>query len=357
MWINAFKRIYAKCHEAGTEASTASGRTKTVLVTWNPCHQNGNSGRNPKDMYPGNAYCDYHGLDIYSPQYAQDSSNWSSDGATYSSSEQVWRIQQALNPLNRIHFWDYPAAKFGPNGGNTTGGTAGWGMQDAIAFARQCGKPLAFPECGTGQNFADEGKGPVDDHVFPYYLRSRCDQAVNMGVPILYANIWCSDERDGGWGCLFRQRVRTQIAWASAFGGTGAALKHPGGTAGGGSGSASSAEAAGSAGRSSTDRTSGGSPGSTSSTGSTGTGTGVATARVTDTGGRTAAMTLDSYRTFYANETGLRVNIFYYLDSSTNKPTVGSSADGSVASLVITRNGIATISSPGLARVTTYARS
>lgn len=226
LWLAAFKRIYTMCHQAAAEASASSGKTKTVAVTWNPCHQNYNAGYNPKDVYPGNDYCDYHGLDIYSPQYTLDPSNWSGDGVVYDTSDPTkWRIAQAKNPINRVHFWDYPAAKYGIGGGNETGGTAGWGMQDAIAFAKSCGKPLAFPECGAGQNFADEGKGPSEDEVFPYYLRSRCDQAVNMGVPILYLNIWSADEKDGGWGYMFRQRPKQAIAWSSAFGGTGAARR------------------------------------------------------------------------------------------------------------------------------------
>ncbi len=244
LWLSAFKRIYTMSHQAATEATAASGRTKTVAVTWNPCHQNFNASYNPKDMYPGNNYCDYHGLDIYSPQYTQDASNWSGDGQAYdASNDPKWRVQQALNPINRIHFWDYPAAKFGVGGGNETGGTAGWGMQDAIAFAKQCGKPLAFPECGAGQNFADAGLGPAEDEVFPYYLRSRCDQAVNAGVQILYLSIWSADEKDGGWGYMFRQRPKQAIAWASAFGGTGAAIvpgaNHGGTTATGSTGSTS----------------------------------------------------------------------------------------------------------------------
>ena len=152
---------------------------------------------------------------------------------------------------------------------------------------------------------------------------------LNSGGTFLYLNIWVADEGDGGWGFLFRQRTRQAIAWTSAFGGTGAALVFGGG--GGGSG---------------------GTVG-----GATGTGTaGVATVQVTDTGGRTAPITLNAgYKTYYQNETGLGLDIYYYLDGGTNKPTLGSSADNQVASMVITQNGTATVSSPGLAGVTTYS--
>lgn len=331
LWLNAFKHIATTARAAATAASTTAGKTKTCLVTWNPCHQNYNSGPNPKDMYPGNDYVDYHGLDSYSPQYTQDASNWSGDGVVYSSDKSIWTVQQALNPINRIHFWDYPAAKFGIGGGNETGGTAGWGMQDAINFAKQCGKPLAFPECGTGQDFADQGKGPAEDFVFPFYLRSRCDQATAIGVPILYLNIWAADEGDGGWGFMFRQKNKAGQAWASAFGGTGAALRYNfSGTTSSGS----------STGGGSTGSTSGGTTGSTgASTGSTV--TGPATAVFTDTAGHTANITFDQTppHTYYENETGLIVNVFYFLDGTTNGPRIGSSDDTQITSVAITLHG------------------
>ena len=434
-WVAAFKRIYTMAHQAATEASASSGKTKTVLVTWNPCHQNYNASYNPKNMYPGNDFVDYHGLDIYSPQYTQGRDNWSGDGQVYNQADPDWRIQQALNPINRIHFWDYPnaSADHGP-----TGGEGGWGMQDAINFAKVCGKPLAIPECGSGQNFGDRGIGPVEDFVFPYYLRSRLDQAVNMGVPVLYANIWSGDEKDGGWGFLYRQRARTAIAWSSAFGGTGAALKFLGAGAGSGGSTGSTGGTTGSTGSTGTTsgRAGGNAPSSTSSavvtdtaghvatvpltavrnftaaelgltvdiyffisngayylgsstdsqvasmvihdganvsastfsnvsyvagaasggaTGSTG-GSGIATVAITDYNGHSKTITLDAgYKSYYQGETGLSADIYYYLDTGNNKPTIGSSADGVITSLLITRNGTMTVASGGLAGVTTYA--
>lgn len=320
-WVAAFKRIYTMAHQAATEASASSGKTKTVLVTWNPCHQNYNSGYNPKDMYPGNAYVDYHGLDIYSPQYTQGPTNWSGDGQVYSGPDPDWRIRQALNPINRIHFWDYPnaSADHGP-----TGGDGGWGMQDAIAFAKLCGKPLAIPECGSGQNFGDQGIGPCEDAAFPFYLRSRLDQAVNMGVSVLYANIWSGDEKDGGWGFLYRQRPKTAIAWASAFGGTGAALVALGG------------------GVATTPTPSTPSPSTPAP--STPTPTGNAVARITDGAGHVVDITLsdpgtDADRhTYYGSSTGLTVNILYFVGSDGNL-YIDSSADGAIVSVVVTRNG------------------
>ena len=106
----------------------------------------------------------------------------------------------------------------------------------------------------------------------------------------------------------------------------------------------------------STGSTSGGSTGGTSSTGSTGTSSGVATAKITDTSGNTAPLTLDSYRTFYGsnNDTPLTANMYYYLDSSTNKPTLGTSAPGVIASVVITENGAGVVVGSDLAGVTSY---
>lgn len=353
LWVSAFKHIYTVCKAAAASASTDAGRTKTCLVTWNPCHQNYNTGANPRDMYPGDAYCDYIGLDIYSPNYAQDNTNWSGDGQSYAGDKATWSVQKYKNPLNRIKFWDYPAAK----NGDPTGGTAGWGLQDSIAFALARGKPLAFPECGAGSNTADSsggelkdpGIGPCEDEVFPYYLRSRVDQFINGGGTFLYLNIWSADEGDGGWGYLFRQRAKQAIAWSSAFGGTGAALVYGGGGGGGSTGGSASTGGTGATGAAA-----GGSTGSAATGGTATTG---AAATVTDTGGKTATLTLNTYQTYYSSDTGLSVNIFYYLDSATNKPTVGSSADAQVSALVITLNGTNTVASGGLAGVTTYSGS
>ena len=359
-WLAAFKRIITVARQAADEMTVTKGRKKTVLSTWNPCHQNYNAGAHPRDMYPGNDYVDYHGLDIYSPQYTQDNSNWK-DGGFYptrnggppENDKIYWQVPQALEPINRIHFWDYPAAKYGIGGNNETGGSAGWGMQDAIIFAKECGKPLAFPECGAGQNFADAGIGPVEDYVFPYYLRSRCDQAVNMGVPILYANIWCADEKDGGWGCLFRQRVRTQYAWSNAFGGTGAALKFLGS---GASGSGSAGSTGGSTG------STGGSTGSAGMTGggSTGTSTGSATAIITDTSGHAATITLPvppaaGEPAFYGSDTGLSANMYWY--NYNGQLTLGCSAPSVIASIALNRNSNNIIVTDDLLGVTTYSGS
>ena len=336
LWLSAFKHIVTTARAAAAAVSTTA-KPKKLVVTWNPCHQNNNAGNDPRNMYPGNAYCDYVGLDLYSPLYTEDSSaNFSGDGVVYSGTDTQKRVAQALNPLNRIHYYDYPGA----TSSNATGGTSGWGMQDNIAFCMAQGVPLAFPECGSGQDFADQGKGPAEDYVFPFYLRSRCDQAVANGVPVLYLNIWSADEADGGWGYMFRQKNKCAQAWASAFGGTGAALRYNfgGGSSGSTTGSASS-----------------GSTGSTSS-GSTGSTTaGPASIAITDTAGHSKTLSLPAtpvvnnhpngynWQTFFATDTGLLTNVNYFQGGDGNL-YVDADDDSKIASAVLTKNGLNVVS-------------
>ena len=87
-----------------------------------------------------------------------------------------------------------------------------------------------------------------------------------------------------------------------------------------------------------------------------GSSSGIATAQFVDGSGNNATITLDQgYRDYYTNETGLTMNVYYYFEGSVNAPLLATSADGNVASLLITRNGTNVTASDGLAGVTTYA--
>lgn len=332
-WVAAFQHVYTQCHAAADAYNAAHGTKKVLLVVWNPASIAYEECPSPDTFYPGNAFCDYHGLDTYSPNYALDDKDWATGGFAPHTTDpnlddkQYWQVQKALNPVNRVHFWDYPdATQYA-----LTGNGSGWGMQRAIAFAKANGKALSFPECGAGANFGDSGIGPVEDPEFAFYLRSRVDQMVNEGVPFLYLNIWCADEGDGGWGSLYRQRVRQQNAWSSAFGGTGAALKYqiiPG------SGAATST---GTSGGMTTGTT-------TPPAGSSG----PATAIVTDTAGKSATLSLEnppvpntsgSFHTFYGSGTGLLTNINWFVGGDGNLYLDGTT-DSDLASAVVTKNGV-----------------
>lgn len=215
LWVAAFKKFYTVLHAAAASYSPP----KICNVCWNPASQN-YTEIDVKSLYPGDSYCDSHGLDTYSPLYTQDATDWH-NGTTYAgvsdNNQDIWRVLQAGDPINRMHFWDYPNAKQG----SPTGTGSGWGMQDALAFALARGKPFCIPETGCGSVY-NSNIGPTETPEFPYWLRSRLDQAVNMGIKVLYLNIWPNNESDGGWG-TGRERPRDALAWASAFGGTGAA--------------------------------------------------------------------------------------------------------------------------------------
>ncbi len=327
VWIQAFQK-YATIIRQSAAANGA-----TAYIIWNP-NVTQYSTQLVTDAWPGDSYVDIIGFDRYSPVYnnVTDQSklyDWSKNDGSTCADNATW---MAI-PENRIVYWDYGGVDQYAKGGDGLGNANQFAMQRALAFAKAKNKPIMMCETGSGNTHGDASqpfRGPVDDPVFPLWLRSRLDQAVNMGVPVISVMTWLANEGDGGWGSINGERRRQAQSWSAGFGGTQAATLLTGAI--------------------------GGSTGSTAGTGSTGS-VGVATAKITDTSGNVATITLSSYKTFYGsgNDTSLTCNIYYYLESTTNTPTVGSSADGSVSALVITKNGTATAASGGLAGKTTYA--
>ena len=106
-----------------------------VLVVWNPADINWAAHSIP-DAYPGDRYVDIIASDLYSSLYPHGLKDWS--GKPDAPDLMTW----ARSDANRTHFWDYPGA----TQWSATGG--GWGLVQALDFARVRGKPFAICETG-----------------------------------------------------------------------------------------------------------------------------------------------------------------------------------------------------------------
>jgi hypothetical protein len=135
--------------------------------------------------------------------------NWAKNDGSYNANLTEW----AADPVNRAHFWSYPDA----NEWNPTGTGAGFGMENAIAFAKAHGKALAISETGAGNNGTTTG--PVDDPAFPKWLASELDKAQSQGVAIDHVNIWDREMGDGNWNFAPEANKPLEAAaWGKYFG-------------------------------------------------------------------------------------------------------------------------------------------
>lgn len=310
LWIAAFKKM------ADLWRAAASAGGKTVKIVWNP-NANQYADNGVKNAYPGDSYVDVIGIDMYSPCY-EDSNAQAAPGSaalyngdgTYSNSIKDWLAIDA----NRVRWWDQGTGDYYYQSKLENQ----FGFQTALDFIKLKGKPMMMCETGSGNREQWRNTGPCDDPLFPVYLRSRLDQAVNMGIPVIAVMLWVGNESDGGWGCINGERRREAQAWSAAFGG-------------------STAAAIITAGSGQTNPTTGG-----SSTGSTGTSSGRAggnapsstsSAVVTDAAGHVATVPLTAVRNFTAAELGLTVDIYFFI--SNGAYYLGSSSDTQVASIVI----------------------
>ena len=197
-WLAAFKRISDDIHQE----SAADGITG--LVHWDPQGSSWSlpNGQNTAAFYPGNQYVDVIDIDYYNDLAAYDLTDWANGGTTQAPNFATW----AANPANRMHYWSYPDA----NQYNPTGTGNGWSLLDAIALAKQTGRPLALSETGAGPN---QG-GPSDDPAFPQWEAGVLAQAQSQGVQIDKVNLWDAYQytfTDGS-------KPNEAAAWAQYFG-------------------------------------------------------------------------------------------------------------------------------------------
>jgi len=196
LWVKAWRHIATVLHSIpGVK----------VYTTWNPAAINWVPF--PLELvYPGDDVVDVIGLDLYSPLYPEDLYDWALNNGKMDANISVW----AANPINRIHFWDYPNANQWSH--NSTGG---WGMLAHLALAEQHKKPIAFCESGVGVSPSYPNNGIRDDGVFPTYLAKAISAS---GLECLYINIWDVNVGDGLWQFTDGTKPAAAAAWKAAFG-------------------------------------------------------------------------------------------------------------------------------------------
>jgi beta-mannanase len=139
-------------------------KVPTVTVCWNPTSDVaaaylGTSGFDT--YYPGDAYCDWIGLDCYD--------SWSSGGATPTS---PWTTAQKQN------LWD---TNTGPK------------MQNVASYAQKHGKPLALPEWGL--RLWDNSSGGDDE----IYVNNMVAFITNTANNVVFHAFW-EDTANSGEG-------------------------------------------------------------------------------------------------------------------------------------------------------------
>ena len=208
----AYKQIYTVLHQE------AAALGVNVTVVWNPSVTNYTNANALTNLYPGNAYVDAIGADVYSDIYPYSDGNNASGQPQYydwaTGGEDTTVAQFIADPVNREHYWSYPAGTEWSTDGS--GGHA-LSLDQLIAFAEQQGEPLAIPETGAGNS--DGGTDVSDDAAFPQWLAQQLDVAQAQGEKIDFVNIWDSN---GGGNYEFSNasddKSQEAAAWAANFG-------------------------------------------------------------------------------------------------------------------------------------------
>ena len=201
-WVTAFRHVYKVLHSAATANNV------TVSVVWNPSATNWSNAEATKNLYPGNAYVDVIGVDIYSDIWPYSLYDWTTKQYDGTFAEFI------AKPANRMHYWNYPAANQWSNDGS---GGHSQSFLSLLTFARHHGKPFAVPETGAGN--CNAGRDLCDDPAFPRWLGDQLERAKAAGTTIAFVNIW--DSNDGGnyeFAQASDKKPLEAAAWASSLG-------------------------------------------------------------------------------------------------------------------------------------------
>ena len=218
-WVRAFQHIYTVLHQ------TAAASGVAIQVMWNPGATNYSNAEATTNLYPGDAYVDTIGADIYADAYPYTDSN----GATptyhdWTTGKEDTSVAQLLaDPANRVHYWNNPAANI-----DSMDSSVGHSQSFAsiVQFAEAHGKSLAIPETGAGNS--NSGADVTDDAAFPQWLAQQLSAAQAAGEKIDFVNLWDSN---GGGNYEFSNasdgKPQEAAAWAKYFGAQAAATTPP----------------------------------------------------------------------------------------------------------------------------------
>ena len=209
MWVKAFKRVSGVLHRE------AKAHGISLQVVWNPNVTNYSNAEATTSLYPGDAFVDIIGADMYSVMWPYSDSwpvqtyhDWDTGG------EDTDLSQFIADPVNREHYFSYPAAT--ENCLDCSVGHAQT-LDSLIAFALQHGKPFAIPECGSGNS--QGGHDINDDPTFPLWLARELTTAKASGLKIAFVTIW---DNNGGGNYHFSDAADGKpletVAWQKYFG-------------------------------------------------------------------------------------------------------------------------------------------
>jgi len=157
-WVKAFQHAYTVLHQE------AAALGVSVQIAWNPGLTNYTNANATANLYPGDNYVDIVAADVYSDMYPYNDS--SSSTPQYhdwdTGSEDTSLAQFMADPVNREHYWNYPAANEWSLDGS---GGHSLSLADLMQFAEQHNKPFAIPETGSGDDAS--GHDVQDDPTFP----------------------------------------------------------------------------------------------------------------------------------------------------------------------------------------------
>ncbi len=208
-WVKAFQHVYTVLHQAAAAQGVAA------QVVWNPGATNYSNAQATTNLYPGDGYVDVVGVDMYSDMHPfSDSSPTPTYHDWNTGLEDSTVAQFIADPVNRMHYWSYPAATkwaLDSSGGHSQS------LDSLIQFAKQHGKPFALPETGAGNS--NSGTDVTDDAAFPEWLSQQLATAQASGVTIVFVNPWDSN---GGGNYEFSRagdgKPAEAAAWARYFG-------------------------------------------------------------------------------------------------------------------------------------------
>lgn len=184
-WVRAFQHVYTVMHQAAAAAGA------TIQVMWNPNATNYSNAEAVNSLYPGDAYVDSIGADIYGGMYPFSDGSGTQIHDWVTGAEDGSVAQFIAEPRNRAHYWTFPAAtKWSQDGSNGHSQS----MLSLMRFAIQHKKPFSIPETGAGAY--DDGHDVSDDGEFPFWLARILKNEQGHGLNVSFVAIWDTND----WG-------------------------------------------------------------------------------------------------------------------------------------------------------------
>jgi hypothetical protein len=184
-WVRAFQHMAKIIHR------TATAQHVTVQIVWNPGTTNYSNASATGALYPGDAFVDMIGVDIYSDMYPYSDYSYAAYHDWDTGNEDSTVAQFIADPINRAHYWSYPAAtKWSLDGSNGHSQS----FLSLMNFAEQHRKTFVIPETGAGNSNA--GTDVNDDPTFAQWLNAQLTAGKAAGLKIGFVNVW--DSNGGG---------------------------------------------------------------------------------------------------------------------------------------------------------------